>query len=159
MPAATMSSCTANFSKRGLMTTILIPVDGSDASLRAVKAAIKASGKLGNTTLHVLTVQAPIVSGNVTRFFSAEAINDYYQDEGKNALAPAKVILDEAGVTYQETVAVGPVAPTLANYVKKHECDLITMGPRGLGTVTGLVLGSVTTKVLSLVDIPVTLVK
>src|SRR5690606_5626105 len=106
MPAATMSSCTANFSKRGLMTTILSPVAGSDASPRAVQAEIKASGKLGNTTLQVLTVQAPIVSGNVTRFFSAEAINDYYQDEGKNALLPAKALLGEAGVAYQEKIAV-----------------------------------------------------
>jgi|SRR5690606_22791144 len=141
------------------MRTILVPVDGSASSGRAVQAAIKAANELGGANLHIITVHPPIVSGNVTRFFSAEAINDYYQDEGKNALAPAKVILDEAGVTYQETVAVGPVAPTIANYVKKHECDLIIMGTRGLGTVTGLVLGSVTTKVLSLVDIPVTLVK
>ena len=141
------------------MRTILVPVDGCASSGRAVQAAIKAANELGGANLHIITVHPPIVSGNVTRFFSAEAINDYYQDEGKNALAPAKVILDEAGVTYQETVAVGPVAPTIANYVKKHECDLIIMGTRGLGTVTGLVLGSVTTKVLSLVDIPVTLVK
>jgi len=141
------------------MTTILIPVDGSDASLRAVKAAIKASGKLGNTTLHLLTVQASIVSGNVTRFFSAEAINDYYQDEGKNALSPAKALLDETGVAYKEKTAVGPVAQTIAKYASEQDCDLIMMGTRGLGAVGGFVLGSVATKVLNLTDVPVTLIK
>src|SRR5690606_24706900 len=138
------------------MRTILVPVDGSESSGRAVKAVIKAASELGGANLHVITVHPPIVSGNVTRFFSAEAINEYYQDEGRNALRPAKALLDAAGVAYQEKVAVGPVAITIADYAKKNACDLNIMGTRGLSTVTGVVLGSVTSKVLSLVDIPVT---
>lgn len=141
------------------MKTILVPVDGSDASARAAKAAINAAAELGGAKLHLITVHPPIVSGNVKRFFSHEALQDYYEDEGRNALMPAKAILDEAGVSYEESIEVGPVAVTIAEYAKKHNCDLIIMGTRGLGTVTGLVLGSVTIKVLSLVDIPVTLIK
>lgn len=141
------------------MRTILVPVDGSDSSLRAVKAAIKAAAEFGGATLHLLTVQPPIISGNVKRFFSADAIKEYYQDEGKNALLPAKALLDEAGVAYTEEIAVGPIAPTIADHAKKIDCDLIIMGTRGLGAVSGFVLGSVTTKVLSLVDMPVALIK
>jgi nucleotide-binding universal stress UspA family protein len=141
------------------MRTILIPVDGSESSARAVKAAIKATNEFGGATLHLLTVHPPIVSGNVKRFFSPEAIQDYYQDEGRNALLPAKALLDEAGLPYTDEVAVGHVAPTIAEYAKKKGCDSIIMGTRGLGSVTGFVLGSVATKVLSLVDIPVTLIK
>jgi nucleotide-binding universal stress UspA family protein len=141
------------------MRTILVPVDGSDSSARAVKIAIQAVKELNGATLHLITVHPPIISGNVTRFFSAEAIQDYYDDEGRKALMPAKALLDEAGVPYQEKVAVGPVAQTIADYARKHQCDLIIMGSRGLGSVAGLVLGSITTKVLSLVDVPVTLVK
>jgi nucleotide-binding universal stress UspA family protein len=68
-------------------------------------------------------------------------------------------VLDEAGVAYEEAVVVGPVAPTIAKYAEDQGCDLIIMGTRGLGSVTGMVLGSIATKVLSLVNIPVTLVK
>ena len=141
------------------MKTLLVPVDGSASSERAVQAAIKAVNDLGGTNLHVITVHPPIVSGNVKRYFSAEALNNYYQEEGQNALCTAKALLDKAGLPYQEKVAVGPVAVTIADYAKQNACDLIIMGTRGLGSVTGLVLGSITTKVLSLVDIPVTLVK
>ncbi|PLC54323.1 universal stress protein [Pollutimonas nitritireducens] len=141
------------------MRTILVPVDGSESSNRAVKAAIKAAGEFGGATLHIVTVHPPIVSGNVKRFFSIEALNDYYQDEGRNALLSAKALLDEAGVTYTDEIAVGPVAQTIADVAKKKGCDLIIMGTRGLGAVTGFVLGSVATKVLSLVDIPVALIK
>ncbi len=141
------------------MRTILIPVDGSESSARAVKAAIKAAKDFGGASLHLLNVHPPIVSGNVKRFFSPEAINDYYQDEGRSALLPAKALLDEASLPYTEEVAVGHIAPTIAEYAKKKQCDLIIMGTRGLGSVTGLVLGSIAVKVISLVDIPVVLIK
>lgn len=141
------------------MQTILLPVDGSENSSRAVKRAIEISKNNPDSKLLLVTAYPPIVSGNVRRYFSAEDIQAFYQDEGRNALAPAKKLLDEAGVPYEEEVLVGPVAQTIADYAKKKKVDTIIMGTRGLGTVTGMVLGSVTTKVLSLVDMPVLLVK
>ncbi|MFN0302201.1 MAG: universal stress protein, partial [Burkholderiales bacterium] len=40
-----------------------------------------------------------------------------------------------------------------------HHISEVVMGTRGLGSVSGLVLGSVATKIIHLVDVPVTLVK
>ncbi len=141
------------------MQTILLPVDGSENSNRAVRRAIEIFKRAPEAKLLLVTAYPPIVSGNVTRFFSAEDIQSFYQDEGRNALASAKGLLDTAGVPYEEEVIVGPVAQSVADYAKKKQVDTIIMGTRGLGSVTGMVLGSITTKVLSLVDIPVLLVK
>lgn len=141
------------------MSTILLPVDGSENSVRAVKRAIELAKETGDAKLLLVTAFPPIVSGNVKRFFSAEEIQSYYQEEGQKALAPAKAALDAAGLAYEDEVLVGPVAQSIADYAKKNQVDTIIMGTRGLGTVTGMLLGSVTTKVLSLVDIPVLLVK
>lgn len=142
-----------------MMKAILVPVDGSDSSTRAMKFAIEIARGHDDVVLHLLTVQAPIISGNVKRFISTEAINSYYQEEGKKALMPAKLLLDETGISCEETIEVGPPARTIAEFAKKNHCDLVVMGSRGLGAVASLVLGSITTKVLHLVDIPVTLVK
>lgn len=141
------------------MSKFLIPVDGSEASVRAVEAAVKASVLVNGAELLVINVQSPIVSGNVKRFFSAEVLQEYYQDEGRTALAPVKEFLDKAGVNYKAEVVVGSVADTIASYARTNECTSIFMGTRGLGLVTGLVLGSIATKVISLSDIPVTLIK
>ncbi|NYT23484.1 universal stress protein [Alcaligenaceae bacterium] len=141
------------------MKTILLPVDGSENSSRAVQRAIEIVKDSSDARLLLVTAYPPIVSGNVKSFFSAEDIQSFYQDEGNKALEPAKGILDKAGVPYEAKVLVGPVAQTIAEYAKKNQADTIIMGTRGLGTVTGMVLGSITTKVLSLVDIPVLLVK
>jgi nucleotide-binding universal stress UspA family protein len=42
---------------------------------------------------------------------------------------------------------------------KEHGCAQIVMGTRGLGTVSGMLLGSVATKVIHLADVPVVLLK
>lgn len=141
------------------INVILVPVDGSISSVHAVEFAIEAIKGRDDAALHLLTVQAPVISGNAQRFVSAELIADYYQDEGAKALEPAKAVLEKAGMVYQEHIEIGPIAETINRFAKKNECDLIVMGTRGLGSVAGLFLGSVTTKVLALVDLPVTLVK
>jgi Universal stress protein UspA and related nucleotide-binding proteins len=141
------------------MKTILLPVDGSENSTRAVQRAIELTNDAADSKLMLVTAYPPIVSGNVKRYFSPDDIHAFYHEEGQKALAPAKALLDKAGVSYEEEVLVGPIAQSIADYAKKMHVDTIIMGTRGLGTVSGLVLGSVTTKVLSLVDIPVLLVK
>lgn len=141
------------------MKRILIPVDGSEAALHAVRTAIEAVVERSvRPDLHLVTVQAPILSGNVTRFFTAEMIESYYQEEGDQALLSARQVLDEAGIEYQARVLVGPLAQTIIGYAEDENCDHIVMGTRGLGSVTSMVLGSVTSKVLSLTPVPVTLV-
>ncbi|TAL77505.1 MAG: universal stress protein [Burkholderiaceae bacterium] len=141
------------------MRTILVPVDGSEYSVRALSTALSIFGQGTPLRVYVITVQMPIVSGNVTRFFSAEDIKAYYEEEGQKALAPVKHLIAQAGDMCTEEVLVGPVAETINEYSQEHGCDHIVMGTRGLGRVSGLVLGSVTTKVISLATIPVTLVK
>lgn len=141
------------------MKRVLVPVDGSAASLRAVTVAIQAvQNTKSPTEVHLLTIQSPILSGNVTRFFAPEEISDFYQEEGREALASAEKLLDQAGIEYSKRVLVGSPALTITEYVEQHECDHIIMGTRGLSAVTSLVLGSVANKVLSLSKVPVTLV-
>lgn len=141
------------------MNTLLVPVDGSQSSLNALQTALNALKKDSSTQLHVISVQPPILSGNVKRFISAETINEYYNEEGEKVLATARAMLDQAGVAANVSVQAGPIAETIVQYAKTHHCDHILMGTRGMGYIKGLVLGSVTTKVLHLTDTPVTLVK
>lgn len=142
------------------MLKVLVPVDGSKNSDRAIAHAI---GFIANSKapveLHVLNVQLPIVSGGVRMFFKHEEIEAYYQDSGQEALRAARERLDQAGQSYVQHVRVGPLGETIAAYAKEQRCDQIVMGTRGLGALSGMVLGSVATKVIHLADAPVTLVK
>jgi nucleotide-binding universal stress UspA family protein len=68
-------------------------------------------------------------------------------------------MLDKAGVPFEEKVALGEPAETIADYATQINCDEIVVSARGLGRVAGLLLGSTTTKLLNISQLPVTLVK
>lgn len=142
------------------MKNILVPIDGSEAALRALDQAINMAQQQKNPcTLHVLNVQPPIVSNNAARFFTPEVLKDYYNDAGKEALNNAKKRLANLDVPHEVHVEVGTVIDVITEHVTSCNCDHIVMGTRGLGAVPGLLLGSVATKVLNAVTVPVTLVK
>jgi nucleotide-binding universal stress UspA family protein len=141
------------------MPSVLVLVDGSENSTRAVEIVLKQIKDGQPIDIHVLNVQPPILSGNVRLFVSQEMIDNYHQEEGEKALRSARALLDEASIPYSSHMEVGHIAETIAKFVKEKRCDQIVMGTRGLGAVSGLLLGSVATKVLHLVEVPVTLVK
>jgi nucleotide-binding universal stress UspA family protein len=140
---------------------LLVPVDGSANSLRAVDYAIAwIRDRRTPAELHLLNVRRNITYGEVKKFASPDAISDFYQQEGLGALEGARERLDQAGIPYGHHVRVAThVAEGIADYAAEHGFDHIVMGSRGLGTIAGLLLGSKATKVLYLVDMPVTLVK
>jgi nucleotide-binding universal stress UspA family protein len=147
-----------------VMTCVLIPVEGSDNSTRAVDAACRQLAYGQPATVHLLNVQPPINSGSVKNHLSQDLIDKFSQELGKTALEPARARLRDAGIAFTSHVEVGDVAQTIARYVRDLYCDQVIMGTRGLGSgaigaISGLLMGSIATKVLHLVAVPVTFVK
>lgn len=143
------------------MLKLLLAVDGSDCSGRAVDHFIERMNWFkGGLEIHLLNVQNPIPYGNrVSSVVGHEKLQEYHQEEGLAALKQARAKLDKAGVKYHHHIGVGEPAEIIAQYAKEKGCDEIVMGTRGLGTVQGMLLGSVATKVIHLASVPVMLVK
>jgi len=141
------------------MSKVLVPVDGSDCSLRALQQAVQWAKSAPGTEVVVLNVQAPIVSGHARMFLSKSDIQTYHELEGKEVLDKVKPVLEASGVPHSSTMRVGHLAETIVEYGREQKCDSIMMGTRGLGEVAGLLLGSVTRKVIHLAEVPITLVK
>ncbi|HQT26770.1 MAG TPA: universal stress protein [Burkholderiales bacterium] len=138
---------------------MLIPVDGSKAALRAVDHVIGTAGLYeGRVEVHLLNVQFPILSGNVRAFVSEGKIEEYYREEGMKALQEARDRLEAAGVACHVHIGVGNVAETVLRYAKETGCDQICMARSGMGTISGILLGSVAGKLAQVSDIPVLLV-
>lgn len=140
---------------------ILIPVDGSDNALSAIRFHLKSRAQFRDPNaidLHLLTVQPPL-SGGVTMFISGDEVKKYHQEEGNKELAAARDLLDRAGVRYSVHIIVGDPAQVIAQYAKDHGVEQIIMGAHGRGAMASLVIGSVTQKVLHLADVPVLVVR
>src|SRR3546814_15173291 len=88
---------------------ILVPVDGSDSSLAAVRFVIAKLASAGTPQeIHLLTVQPQLPTAS--RFVDAGVLRDYRQEEGAKDLAAARQLLDNAGVVYTSHTAVGDTA-------------------------------------------------
>jgi nucleotide-binding universal stress UspA family protein len=143
------------------MLRILVPVDGSGASGRAVDHLVKSLALFKEPVeIHLLSVQPPIpYGGRVGSVIGHDRLAQYHQEEGLAALKPAMQKLDAARVKFHHHIGVGDAAETICRYADDKSCDQIVMGTRGMGSVSNLVLGSVATKVLHLSSVPVILVK
>jgi YjbE family integral membrane protein len=144
----------------GRLRRILLAVDGSAESARATQRVIDMRKDLADPAaldLHVVNVQRP-VSGDVSSFVARKSLGEYYHELGERALAPARKLLDDAGVSYQPHQCVGTPGATIAKEAKARSCDLIVMGTRGQGAAAAL-LGSVAQSTIEASDIPVMLVK
>ncbi len=141
------------------MQRILVPVDGSPSADHAVTHVIALS-KMGlDVDVHLFHVQPPLVSRDVPDISKPGLTERLGLDAADPAFASAKRLLDEAGVRYSTRTEMDDPAQQIALYAEVHGCSEIVMGTRGLGPIKSLVMGSVATKVLHLVKIPVTLVK
>lgn len=138
---------------------ILLPVDGSEHALRAARHLVAMLEGCASHQVLLLNVQAPIDAPEVRSHMPASEIEAMQETRGGDALAGARAVLDQAGIAYTPTVLIGPIAETIAQFASDHGCDKIVMGTRGLGAVGSMLLGSVTTKLLHLTNLPVTLVK
>jgi nucleotide-binding universal stress UspA family protein len=80
-------------------------------------------------------------------------------EEAETATSWAHDLLERSGLHHKIEIETGDPAQQITRYAREHECDEIVMGTRGLGTLKGLVVGSVAQKVMHLSDRPVLLVK
>jgi nucleotide-binding universal stress UspA family protein len=141
------------------MLRFLFPVDGSQASNRAVAEFLKRSDWYRQfPEIHLLNVQFP-QRGNVPLFIDKESIDRYHQEEGMKELRTARELLDEAGIICHYHIAVGTPPDVILQCAQEIGCDQIVMGPRGLGAVKRILLGSVASKVIELSTIPVLLIR
>lgn len=109
--------------------------------------------------VYLLNVQAPVMSGHITRIVTKAMIENHRREEGEKALREARRVLERAGVPFHAYVMAGRIAETIVHQADKLRCGEIVMGTRGMGSLANLVLGSVATKVVHLAKVPVTLVK
>lgn len=138
---------------------VLVPVDGSSASERAVRHVIDLVKGKAQLEVHLINVQETADAWEVQRFLKPAEIKRTQLEHGAQCLAGAKRLLDRAGVSYETHIAIGDPAEKITQFAQRRKIDKIFMGTHGRAAIAGLLMGSVSTRVLHLAKVPVTLVK
>ena len=138
---------------------LLIPVDGSELSLEAVRFAVRVllAGLHGEVVL--ANVQEPATLYELIVAHDPDVIDQVSADAGLHALQSARELLEAAQVAYECEVAKGDPAHTIIDISERVACDLIVMGARGTSALRSAMLGSVSNEVLHASAIPVMIVK
>jgi nucleotide-binding universal stress UspA family protein len=141
------------------MLKLLVPIDGSQHSDRAVDYAIQRARRTRDgACVELLNVQLPMTGVNVKMFISQENLESYYRDEAMTVLQPALHRLREAGIPVEHHIGVGDPGRVTVDYAIGKQIDEIIIGSRGRGVLSGALLGSVAQKVIHLSPVPVVVI-
>ena len=135
---------------------IVIGTDGSAGAALAVEQGVWLAKMLGATTTFVAVAREPsLVLGEpyYQRALAADLA------KARAAIADAVLFAEERGVPYETEILEGTPAEKILEVAHAHGADMIVVGSRGRGAVTGAVLGSVSSDVVHRADRPVLVVR
>jgi nucleotide-binding universal stress UspA family protein len=138
---------------------ILLPVDGSEVALHAVRHALSLVQQGLAAEFVLVNVQPPASLYEVVTAHDPDVIREVRGAAGADQIAPAEALLQAAGVDYEVEVAGGEAANLIVELAENYGCDAIVMGARGLGDLRAALLGSVSSAVAQTSPVPVTLVR
>jgi nucleotide-binding universal stress UspA family protein len=137
---------------------ILLPIDGSELSMRAATQAIELARlcKAKVCALHVIPPFQTIAYMGAILAATEYAYNDEARANGERYLADVKAKAEAAGVPCEGEAVFGDQPfDIIVDTAARKQCDLIVMGSHGWRGMTRLLLGSETQKVLLRSDVPV----
>jgi nucleotide-binding universal stress UspA family protein len=138
---------------------ILLPVDGSEVALKAVRTAIALTRKGLQAQMVLANVQDPASLYEIVMSPDPKVLENVREGAGAYLLEGAEALLKQAGVPYECEVASGDPGHTIIDIVERFGCDMVLMGSHGKGGLRSALLGSVLQAVVHAAHVPVMLVK
>ena len=136
---------------------ILLGVDGSEHSLRAAKKAAELARTVNSQILRIVVAYEPVPpylgEPNMQTAISAR------MKEAETILQKAIETVGEIPGEVHTEILEGPPAEAILDVANTRKSDLIVMGSRGLGRLSGALLGSQSQKVVQHAPCPVLIVR
>jgi len=138
-----------------VLENILLAFDGSEYSNRALQYAKTLAERFEATLwlVHIFTHTSDLLGyEDYEKFYSKRKAG------GQALLDEALQELSNTRLDVREELQEGPEAESILNIAKNCQADLIVMGTRGHGSLKGLLVGSVSRKVIHHSSCPVMVV-
>jgi nucleotide-binding universal stress UspA family protein len=142
------------------MTRILVATDGSEGADRAIDYAARWARNTGADLL-IVNIIGSLPEKLLRSFTHAQHawLDELFEALSAETLTQARDRARGAGVPIIELESrTGEMAPAIIDVAREKRADAIVVGRRGIGQVAGLLLGSVSQKLVSLAPVPVIVV-
>lgn len=145
------------------MNKILIPIDGSEYSMRAVEKGKEyaAAFDCRIVLIHVSNIIFPLTPDEALAYIDYQKLEKDVRKEAEDLFMEAKTLLGEMVSRTDTLFITGDPANKIIEYLKSNDdIDLVIMGSHGQGSLFHRILiGSVTNKVLHTVKQPILVIK
>lgn len=131
---------------------LLLPVDFSPSSLRAIRHARDIAPQAELVLLHVYDIPFKRQLRYASSSMQEDSLDLYQATAKREAIHKIDALCEEAGLSSKDThrfVLHGEPTLRIIEMEQKMDCDLIVMGKHGESLVDELLLGSVTKQVLA----------
>jgi len=136
-----------------MIKSILVPVDGSEHSVKALTLAVDIAEKY-DATLSVLFVASHKINEDLRHYtaheFNSKDDSDVSEQIGKSTINRMINKL-KSNVVIKPVVLFGNPAAQIIEYSMDNNFDMVVMGNRGLSDIKGMMMGSVSRRVRRLV--------
>lgn len=136
---------------------ILLAVDGSDHALRAARVAADLARAINAKFLRIVVAYEgiPAYLGEPNLQYAIES----RLKEAEDILQKAEAAVGKVPAEIHTELIEGSPAEAIIQVAKTRQSQMIVIGSRGMGTLTGLMLGSTSQKVVSHAPCPVLIVR
>ena len=126
-------------------TKIVVGVDGSEASARAVQWCADHAGPLNAEVVVAHAIDLPVLYGNPLEIMPVPGLSEGQRDELRDIVTHdwCKQLAD-TGAEYRVRLVDGPPALAIIQVADEEHAELVVTGRRGRGGFAEMVLGSTT---------------
>lgn len=138
---------------------ILLPIDGSEGALEAVRHALGLVRAGLRASFVLANVQEPASLYELVTAHDSGVIEEVSARAAEHSLAPAQALLRAAGIDFETQIAHGDPGKKLVEMAEEFECEAVIVGARGQDVYETGSLGSVAEFVMHHTPAVVTVVK
>lgn len=131
-----------------VFTSILVAIDGSEASERAIVRAID-EAKVWNAKLHAVYIVETGLFSSLPSDNTVEIMYRVLEKEGESVLNKAKKMAAESGIALIPHTKQGHAGSEVISFAEREKIDLIIVGSHGKSKADQLLLGSVSTYIVA----------
>lgn len=131
-----------------MISTILVPSDGSQTSQKAAAYAIDLAKQLHASIIALSVIDkrlfmAQTVPASKTKRHIVESVEDYLHEVAEGYVGEIQKLCDKSGVAAKPVIKMGYPVEEIVKEAKKSKANMIVMGSRGRSALSATVLGSV----------------
>mgnify|MGYP001770190907 CR=1 FL=1 len=135
-----------------MYASILVALDGSDQSMFALNHARAIAECFGSTLILVHAFPHTSDLRDSVEYNNLVALRI---KRGEEIIETARKQLGGTSIKVYEELLEGPASEAILSVAATRKCDLVVVGSRGMGSLKGMVLGSVSNKISHYARCPV----